>query len=240
MHNPDFLAFKDSQTDIEFIVRNIDRKPINLTGRQLFATLVNNQSKRTIASIPLTIVDAARGIARLTLVPYMVKDIPLGFHRWTISYMLDNGNAKLLNVDQVETSHGYFEMRYGRQLQGIESQSAKLSEFHPVNFDGTNTYMVSPNFRGNLRNGSLDGLHTFAWYVENWTGSIWVEGSIVEQTPDEMDWFPILIDDHLETKLTNASGIIAHNLEMNLQWVRFKLRDHQMNHGEFKQILFRN
>lgn len=240
MHNPDFLAFKDSQTDIEFIIRNIDRKPINLTGRKLFATLVNYYSGQTMASIPLEIVDAARGICRLTLQPYMVKDMPMGFHRYSVSYMLDNGNAKLLSQDQYETAHGYFELRFGAELSGIESQSAEWKEFAPENSNRFETFWVSPNFRGNLRNGSVDGLHTLAWYVENFTGSIWVEGSIVEQTPDQPDWFPILIDDNFETKLERANGIIAHNIEANLQWVRFKVKPDQLNLGNLTKILFRN
>lgn len=240
MHNPDFLAFKDSQTDIEFIVRNIDRKPINLTDRKLFATLVNYHSGQTMASVPLTIVDATRGICRLTFLPYMVKDMPLGFHRYSVSYMLDNGNAKLLSTDQYETAHGFFELRYGRELQGIQSQSYDFSSFAPVNNNRYDTYWVSPHYKGNLRNGSLDGLHTMAWYLEDFTGSIWVEGSIVEQTPDEPDWFPVLIDDRFETILTRQSGIIAHNVEANLQWVRFKVKPDQINVGKISKIMFRN
>lgn len=240
MHNPDFLAFKDSQTDIEFIVRNIDRKPINLAGRKLFATLTNYHSGVTMASIPLQIVDAARGICRLSFMPYMVKDIPLGFHRYTVSYMLDNGNAKLLSQDQYETAHGYFELQYGRELAGIQSQQYEFSSFSPVNSNRYDTYWVSPHFEGNLRNGSLDGLHTFAWYLENFTGSIWVEGSIVEQTPDDPDWFPVLIDDRFETIFDRVSGIVAHNIEANLQWVRFKVKLADVNTGKLNKIMFRN
>ena len=240
MHNPDFLAFKDSQTDIEFIVRNIDRKPIDLTGRQLFATLTNYHSGVTMASVPLQIVDAKRGICRLSFMPYMAKDIPLGFHRYTVSYMLDNGNAKMLSMDQYETAHGYFELAYGRELQGIQSQEALFESFSPVNNNRFDTYWVSPNFRGNLRNGSLDGLHTFAWYLENFTGSIWTEGSIVESTPDEPDWFPVLIDDRFETIINRKTGITAHNVESNLQWVRFKVSFDPTNSGKITKILFRN
>lgn len=240
MHNPDFKAFKDSQTDIEFIVRNIDRKPINLTGRKLFVTIVNYKSGQTLASIPLEIVDAVRGICRLSLVPYMVKDMPLGVYRYTVSYMLDNGNAKILTTDQYETGHGYFELFWGREMHGLASQEYSWSSFAPVNSNRFDTYYVSPHFEGNLRDGSLDGVHTFAWYLDNFTGSIWVEGSIVEETPDEPDWFPILIDEQFETQFDRESGLIAHNIEANLQWVRFKVRLDQLNTGTLSKILFRN
>lgn len=243
MHNPDFVVFKDSQTEIEFIVRNIDRKPINLTDRKLFATLVNYYTGQTMAVVPLTIVDAIRGIARLTMFPYMAKDIPIGFHRYTISYLLDNGNEKLLATDQYEKTHGYLEMRYGRELQGIQSQEAKFESFAPENSNRYDTFWVSPNFKGNLRNGSLCGLHTFAWYVENFTGSIWMEGSIVESTPDQPDWFPILVDGRFEHKLDHRSGILAFNVESNLQWARFKIKPEFQDgndSGKVTKILFRN
>jgi hypothetical protein len=242
MHDPDFLVFKESQTEIEFIIRNIDRKPINLTNRKIFATLVNYYSGVTMAVIPLTIVDAVRGIARMTFLPYMVKDIPQGFHRYTISYMLDNGNHRLLAMDQYEKAHGYFEMRYGRELQGIKSQEATFESFSPENSTRYDTYWVSPNFEGNLRNGSLAGLHTFAWYAENFTGSIWMEGSIVETAPDQPDWFPILVDGRFEHKLDHRSGILAYNVESNLQWARFKIKPEfpDNDSGKVVKILFRN
>lgn len=240
MHNPDFLAFKESQTDIEFIVRNIDRKPINLTGRKLFATLVDYHSKQTMARIPLQIMDATRGIARLTLLPHMVKDMPLGTHRYSVSYMLDNGNVKLLNVDQYETSHAYFELRYGEELHGIQSQEALIETFSTQSAPFYNSFLVSPNFKGNLQNGSVDGLHTTAWYMSEFTGSVWVEGSLVESTPSEGDWFPVLIDDQFESRFENASGITAHNIEANLQWVRFKVQPAPQSIGKLTKILFRN
>lgn len=239
MHNPDFIAFKDSQTDIEFIVRNIDRKPINLTGRKLFATLVNYRSGETLANIPLVIVDAVRGICRLSFEPFMVKDMPLGFHRYSISYMLDNGNAKILTTDQYESGHGFFELQYGRELSGLVSQEYAWEQFTPENQTRYETYYVSPHFEGNLRNGSLDGIHTFAWYLSNFTGSIWVEGSIVESTPDEPDWFPILIDDKFETVFDRTTDLIAHNIESNLQWVRFKVRTDMTNTGKLSKVVFR-
>lgn len=239
MHNPDFLVFKESQTEIEFIVRNIDRKPINLKDKKLFATLVNYYSGVTMAIVPLTIVDAVRGICRLTFQPYMAKDIPQGFHRYTISYLLDNGNHRLLAVDQYEKAHGYFEMRYGRELQGVEPQTALFEEFAPENSNRYDTFWVSPNFQGNLRNGSLAGLHTFAWYLDNFTGSVWMEGSIVESAPGDSDWFPVLVDGRFEHKLDHRTGTIAFNVEANLQWARFKVKPEVFNTGSVKKILFR-
>lgn len=240
MHNPDFILFKDSQTDVEFVIRNVDRKPIDLTGKDLFITLVNYTSGQTLANIPLEIVDATRGIARLSMLPFMAKDIPLGFGRYTVSYLRDNGNAQILNTDQYERGHGYFEMQYGMELQGILSQESRYEFFTPINPNGFYTYYLSENFKGNLQNGSLCGLHTLAFYTENWTGSIWCEGSIVSTTPMESEWFPIKLDNVFETKLISHSGIFASNITSNLQWVRFKIKHNATNIGKFDKIMFRN
>lgn len=240
MHNPDFILFKDSQTEVEFVIRNVDRKPINLEGKDIFITLVDYKNGQTLANIPLTIVDAARGIARLTMLPFMAKDIPLGFGRYTVSYLRDNGNTQILNTDQYDRGHGYFEMQYGSELQGIISQESKYEYFTPVNPNGFNTYYVSENFKGNLKNGSLCGLHTLAFYTEDWTGSIWAEGSLSETIPDDTEWFPIKLDTRFETKLINYSGIWACNITSNLQWVRFKIQHNATNIGRFKKIMFRN
>jgi len=240
MHNPDFLVFKDSQTEVEFVVRNVDRKPIDLTGRKMFVTLVDYHTAVTLAVVPLEVVDAKRGIARLTFLPYMVKDIKLGFHRYVVSYQLDNGNAKLLNTDQYERVSGFFEIRYGRELQGIQSQHAEFSEFYPDKTNRFDTVWITPNFKGNLQNGSLIGLHTFVFSLVHWTGKVTMEGAIVSETPKEIDWFPLLIDEQRDQTYVDRSGLCAYNLNANLQWIRFKFVPDIRNNGEIKKVSLRH
>lgn len=239
MHDPDFLCFKDSQTDIEFIIRNVDRKPIDITGRTLYAVLVDYNSGATFAKIRLENTEPKRGLAKLSLYPYMLKDIPLGNHRYTISYMLDNGNAKLLAQDQFNRIDGFFQVQYGQELQGIQSQSYDFKDFYSINSNRYDTYYVTPNFQGNLQNGSLDGLHTFGWYLNRWSGTIWMEGSLAIETPTESDWFPIKLDHCTSTKLINACGIVAHNVKMNLMWIRFKFWNDPLNTGTIEKVMLR-
>ena len=241
MHSPDFLVFKDSQTDVEFIVRNVDRKPINLTGKRITATIVDYYSKHTLYRMPLVIVDAERGICRATFTPNIVRDMKLGFHQYTITYLLDNGFEKNLYLDQYDTIKGFFEVKYGRDIEGTISQEFNFDQFKPIDSDLNKTIWISPNLLGNLQNGSTSGLHTLAIYQKEFLGNMWIEGAITEEVPEESDWFPITVCGCVRTRIESlCENVIANNIVAQLQWVRIKILPDETNTGEIKKIMFRN
>lgn len=239
MHDHDFKVFKGTQTLIEFIVRDTDRKPINLTGVELVITLINEQNHEVIATVPLEVSDAARGIARFTVNPRLIQDIPLGTYQYTVSYF-NEGMPHLLNMDQYDTVHGFFEVLLGSHPERVGTQMFTMDDFHADYYNGAYSYFLSPNFRGNMIRGSTFGLHTIAFYLDHFKGSIWVEGSIQNDVPSDTDWFPIELADKIETRFDNCSGICIYNIEANLMWVRVKILQTDINPGKLTKVLFRN
>lgn len=247
MHNPDFVVFKGTQTRIEFIVRNTDRKPINLVNQRLMISLINFKNSEVILSAPLTVVDAARGICAFECLPRLIQDVALGTYSYTVSYLLDNNNPRLLNMDQYEQAHGHFEVRLGNHPEFVPTQEFTFVDFRPVNFNYNKTWFISPALRGNMQRGSTFGLHTIAFFLDDFTGSVWIEGSVQEDFPGDNDWFPVNIDDTTELRLRDATGTYAYNIEANLYWVRLKIAfeelyqdDELKRAGRLKKIQFRN
>jgi hypothetical protein len=71
--------------------------------------------------------------------------------------------------------------------------------------------------------GFTDGKHTISINLQNFTGRIYLEGSLAT-TPKEEDWFPI----HLSPStpylyLEKATGAKAFSFEGNFVWVRARL-----------------
>lgn len=240
MHNADFIAYKEVQTDVEFVIRDTDRRPINLEGKRVVASLVDYHKHETILECPLEIVSAERGIARLSLKPAMVRDLDLGFHRYTIGYCLDNGNLQLLYVDQYENAHGYFELRPGHRPEPRPTQTCKREDFDLARVNPRDYMWITKNFKGNMWGGSSNGLHTAAVYFDNFTGSMWIEGATSDEMPADDEWFTIVVDGKSQFKFEAERNVRGFNIIANLKWIRFKFVPDADNHGDVTQVLLRN
>lgn len=81
--------------------------------------------------------------------------------------------------------------------------------------------------------GYARGIHTFAWYKNNFTGRVYIEGSLATN-PGACDWFPIWLeslhpytqfplDPNNPTGTTGDDGISSYTLQANLVWVRIRI-----------------
>lgn len=247
MDNPDFRAFKGAQADVEFIVRDTDRKPIALSTEvapglqmdlQLIATVIDPRTGSVFFQKPLTVVDSARGLARLSLSAVDLMDLDTGFHAYTVGLQNLDGSINMLYVDQYEQARGFFELLDGALPIIRPSVQVLGSQMTPVNWGDTHgTTFVSSA----LPASSVFGVLTFAIYTTDFTGSFWVEGTLdssVEQ--DDTAWFPLEISvDHM-LWFYNVSGVTARTVESKVNWIRFRTEAAPGNKGTFDKVLFRN
>jgi len=69
-----------------------------------------------------------------------------------------------------------------------------------------------------------DGLHTVAWYLTNFLGRIYMEGSLVTE-PTDSDWFVIPIGSGTDYKEYTSQTTVteAFNFTNNAVWVRARV-----------------
>jgi len=69
-----------------------------------------------------------------------------------------------------------------------------------------------------------DGLHTVAWYLTNFLGRIYMEGSLVTE-PTDGDWFVIPIGSGTDYKEYTSQTTVteAFNFTNNAVWVRARV-----------------
>lgn len=110
---------------------------------------------------------------------------------------------------------------------------------------GTNFNFISPEVRADAYYGYTDGLHTVAFYFSNFTGKVYLEGTLAN-TPTNTDWFALNIDPPTEyIQLTTHTGVVARSFQGNFMFVRVRIdRDYltpanndNLAWGQISQVL---
>lgn len=110
---------------------------------------------------------------------------------------------------------------------------------------GTNFNFTSPEIRADAFYGYTDGLHTVAFYFSNFTGKLYLEGTLAN-VPTSTDWFPLSIQPPNDfMQLTTHSGVVARSFQGNFMFVRVRIdRDYltpahnnDLGWGQISQVL---
>lgn len=104
-------------------------------------------------------------------------------------------------------------------------------------YDGSTTTLVGEKYKGDGYYGRTDGLHTVAWNLAGFTGSLTMQGSLATD-PGEDDWFDIKLDSNeyytdttgkllpvvtTSVAYTAATTKATYNFTGNFVWVRVRI-----------------
>jgi hypothetical protein len=235
MNESYFKIYKGARNTIEFVIRNNDRKPINLIGKKIIITIVDQRTWETLLQKPLRILDAYTGSVVLDLNGYEVSVWPLGDLTFSIMSQDSDCDQRLLYIDQIEGAHGNFELIDGPTMGPSPSYECRnfLSSFWgwPIQ-----QYWFSSILPGSARRDNFLGLHSAIVYTRNFSGKIWALGCLENDEPDkDADvWFklplrpkeefspnPLDEDYHNYLYLNQYTGLTPISFTASLQWVRF-------------------
>lgn len=247
MNSNDFRVFKDVQNTIEFIVRNTDRKPINMMGREATITMYDQRNSQMLWTSSLKVMNEAKGICQLVITPDVMSDWYLAHYSYSVTVKNMDGSVHMLYVDQNETQRGFFELCQGPSFDPLRSLEILGENLHPVQqgADDELHYLFSSALPGTLQRNNFTGLHTAAIFFDNYSGEMLVQGSVEQGTPSEGDWYDI------ETRTyDHKTGPDSLNIEANLFWVRFRFLNRynevdgypvlDANRGKVAKLVFRN
>ncbi len=248
----DFKVYKGSHNPIEFIIRDNDRKPIDLTYKSLLMTVIDFYSGAPVIQIDAEIIIPLKGRIKIVFDPIETGDWMVGTYKYSILITNTDATTNLLAVDQDSNVAGFFELIDGLLPELTESAVQLGSDFTPINVTPPTldpTIYVSSAFPGDAAFGTNDGLHTAAVYVTDYAGKFWIEGSL-EDSPTSLDddWFIINLTSFFEyhefgnTPLATDTftGIEAFNFTGSIRWIRFKHQPDLDSPGTLDQVLFRN
>jgi hypothetical protein len=239
-----FKIYKGTQNSIEFVIRNTDRKPINLAGKKLIISIIDRNSWITLLQKPLRILDAYSGSAVLDLNDFEISVWPIGYLTFSVMIQDVDGHQHMIYINQTEGGHGSFELIDGPTMAPAPSYECNtfVSSYWgwPIN-----QYWFSTVFPGSARRNNFLGLHTALIYSKKFSGKIWALGSLENNAPDKDNdvWFQlpirhthhnlyppaiqpptsesVKIDRHYHISLHRYTGVTTISFEASLQWVRF-------------------
>lgn len=240
----DFRAYKGSTTNIDFEIKNVDRKPVNTIGKNAVVTIIDHENRHEILTKNLIVVDDVKGKLQLQLTPSDVNSLDNGWYDYVVLLENEDGTQNVLYTDQTMTARGYFELIGDILPPPVQSVDAgdPMTEWLAVTDTETQitTYYSSP-LEGDATFGDEWGLHTVAIYLTDYSGTFKIQGSL-EQSPPDTDgqWFDISITPNtFEVIFDNESGIEAYNFEAGITWVRFSRIDATFNTGTIDKVLFK-
>lgn len=240
MNGSEFRLYRGVQCEVEFTVRNVDRKPINLQGKTLTASLIDESNGETLLMRDLEIVNAQKGKAKLVISPVDTVDWQLGVHNYSILITNEDGSQSLLFMDENYKAVGHFQLGDAALPHVLESK--EVTTFTPVSRHyNEGTYYVSSTLEGSSMAAYINTVHTLAVYAENFTGKFWVEAALTEEIPHEEDWFVVnLLPESAEWQVVDFTGLEAFTIDACIMWVRFVYQPAPNNQGKITKILYKN
>lgn len=201
MGTESFKVYKGTTNPIVLVIRNNDRKPINLAGRNVIVTISDYETEKTYFSKRVNVIDKFNGQALLTLDPNTIAMWPVGFMRYTIMLEEPDGTSQILWVDYNMNAEGHFEVCDGPTLGPIPSQKCDkftpnywVDPAHPKvdDYNLRDTWWYTYAFKGNQWSNNFGGIHTAAFYCKNFSGWVMIQGSLENDIPtNNTQWFTI-------------------------------------------------
>lgn len=232
--------YKGATNTIDFVVRNNDRKPVNLVGYQIDALIQRVESVTTVPGNgynplaellliqPVQTLQDTAGTARLTLTDLEIGHWLAGFYRYTIRLTNVTGAQSFLYTDINRSTYGTFELIEGMSTSLVPAVNVPAYQFTPEPVDDlTSQYIfASGALQGDAQAERSNGMHTVVAYTGNgYAGKFWIQVSLTLGPPASIDWSNIPIGNGTDyfqySPPFNSPPIKVFNFTGNYYWVRF-------------------
>lgn len=253
----DTKIYKGATNTIDFVVRNNDRKPVNLVGYQIEALIERVENPELLLTKSVQAIDDVGGKAQLTLLPGEIETWYGGFYRYSIRVTDITGKQKYLYTDVNRSTYSTFELLEGLQQALVPAIQINNSQFTPyslayyntgapnapVPYDGYENIWTTGALQGDAQKMQSNGMHTVVAYTSgDFIGRFWVQGSLSTDAPQETDWFDIRLtpsSNFFSYTPTDSPKIKVFNFTGNYYWIRMFYQSDQKNTGFFDKILYK-
>lgn len=235
----DFVVYKGAFSNLEFVVRDVDRKAIKLNGVRVYATLINNNTQELYLERELEIVNPEKGMCKLVLAPADLVSWEKGFIRYSLMLQnIDSNEHNYLYNDLNQEAIGYIELR--DRASPTPAKTVVLDSFTPVEaLRGDPTTFYTGAIKGPGQLSYTKSLLTMAIYFTEFSGTFFVEATL-EPISDgnNANWTKLeLMPFSSNISVSNKNGIDAYNIEGEYQWLRFGYSQGIGETGSINKIL---
>lgn len=232
MYDGHHKLHKGIDNTLRFKIRDTDRKPVDLTDKELVFRLYDRKSRENILNLSPTVVNASKGLASLVISGHSIHRLLEGFYSFSM-HTISDGVEQIIYTDTYDNAVGVFEVVDDVYPQFMESQEAGPSMLDGIKY-------VSSIFDGATDTILSKSSHTFALYFSDFTGTFAIQGCMeVQPSITDHDWFNIrpINEETSEIIRTDANGPEMFVVQSNVRWLRVI---HYPTSGTISRILLRN
>ncbi len=213
VNRTDFSLARFVDNEVEFWVKDYDRRAVNLTGGTLTFHITDPKSSRVLMTRDLTVVDAAKGLVRLFVSGDEAGNLPKSSLRYSITLLRTDGVQVMLYTDRDRRGLGVVDIIDGPLPPPVEAIPIVGEDFL-----SRNSALYTGAYAGAAQVFNISGQHSVLLHLEDYTGTFTIQGTLLPQpSSTDSDWFNI--ESREFDEITDRVHI---PFEGNLMWVRFK------------------
>ena len=203
------------------MVRNNDRKPVNLVGYQIQALIQRVDQPERLLTKKVQATDDTAGKVRLTLSPGEVEGWLEGYYQYAIKFTDITGKEEYLYTDINRSTFGTFELIEGMSVSLVPAIEVTTDNFTPYPLGYYDNTWSTGALAGDAQKNQSNGMHTVVAYTDKFKGKFWVQASLALYAPTEKDWFDIRISDrnkYFEYTYDALNGQTQYNPKINTHY----------------------
>ena len=248
MYRKDLKIFRGVDNNISIEIKDSDRQPFVVYERQLKCYIVDSVSNELKLVKYLYNLNEEQGIYELRLSIGDTINWDSGFFYFSVVMINDDNSETLFYTTLDQEIVGTLELidkplPIFKKSYLIEEKDWTMNNYNQIMMPFSTDY-ITTRFPGDGQKDLNNSLQSFSVTMHDFTGTVWVQGSLAENPLVQADWFNIPVDpanpenDYLA--YTSFSGIDSYNFTGNYIWVRFKYQVTSMNSGKIKKVWYKD
>lgn len=244
MNRKEFIAHKGMDNKFYICLRDQDRKKQNIYNSEIRADVIKYSSnERVLTRYAKPMLE--QGQAELILAEADMNLLSPGEYKISFKFLNDDGTTTPVFSDYNGGVLCTLSVKEDANPKPVSTQIANVwSQVKNINNGDSSNVFLSGNFLGNQSYNFNNANHTIGLYSSEFTGNVYIEGSLGLEAPSSNDdnWAPIDIlgSGINRIPMANVSGPVYYNFTGNFNYIRFKYSPSTSNSGSFDKILIRN
>lgn len=111
------VLYKGIDNTLKLLVKNADQKAVDITDKTFYAELVRTPQRDFVSAFQATLVDAAKGVAEITVPASVINPEPVGWYHLLVKYT-QNGADYLSYSDDNYSVAIPVELKLGYRVPG--------------------------------------------------------------------------------------------------------------------------
>ncbi len=241
----DFVLYRATDTNLEFLVKDLDRKPIASQGKQYRIAIIRFDTNELVYRGYGQVVEPYRGLVVFEISPEVTAIWEDGFFRYSVTMVNEDGREFPLFVDQDHSAIGFLELRSNNIPKPAPIITVMPSDFIRLYVNNqqipTTEYFQSQSVPGTGAYSDYKRNVSIAVYATNFIGTFRIEATLDEvPEQDDANWFRIDLDGtDSDIVYDNFSGIDVYSIEGNYTWFRVIYKPTLSNTGSFDKVLIK-